>query len=658
MQCTSILSQYKQNAIFLDSKPITLHFNNSNLPLKFKALYFVHSLTEVSRVPYGDIVDLVSYTAGYRCNLDFFKGHTCDSGFSSFDKPIGPNAVFKRYDETSVISTECVGSFFDCVAIWVNQPIPEMRIVKVSTKCSLLISKGSGSNHDAYYTSGSTIAHDSINMTVYFNCPTTAYGKMIANDSHVFPETTYLVPYLEEGYLTRINGAWIPNVNLEVNSHGDHTYGLFSEHSYKYHLDNPVDIRKFSMEQYYSQISYTYTMDEPVLHIESLPACRPPALAWEAAYFAEDHTQGYFVWAGSKNQTLLPLNCTITCFSNEDRREFIMHNGLASIHLSGEVLCVYGLDGRKKKLMKSGIKHFSSVEPQMDEIMDKAASGTIIQDVAELVQEAGNFTYKLFVVVIIIYVLGPKYPIHALVIAFAIWKFNLVTAMSIHPGNIEGYGKTYFLVVHLCNLWKSTVASIMLTSFTALFLFVYTRNKSHLLTAILTSFAFFDKHPIIILMPSIFYFFDTYFIYLLETAEEATDSMMTRGNLYVTEMWSRLLLGSMVNKSPQYFANPIRYIKMKILQSIYMSSKPMRKKRFLTGRKHNVRNMEGIFFYEEEFQLISHILIKLTQQEISYIYRSALTLAHREPFDMHFLGKTGIRNKMIVEILRVMRQPP
>lgn len=337
----SCISSLSTQTIYY-SKEITLHFNGSSDDIKITEFVRESEFEEVARIPYGNIEDLIGYVDDYRCLLNIFRQSRCDAGFHEFEGKLGTNPVFRRFDESDFLNSNCPGSYMQCVALWHKPDAKYLQYVNIRSTCYIYVSIRN--QKPTRYRSGDTIELGSAEITFYFDCPLTEKSAL-ANETHLFIGTSDLTVDITHGYLSKYGDVWKPNANLQVKPLGDLNVEIFSDFSYDFVLPNPYLKSTYKRMPLIGLINYVSFSDAPSIEYEKLSACTT-MLSWSTGYQAETHSPSFIVYAVHENMTYdHSMNCTLQC-AYSDRRKvphfFNMINGVAHVYMQGIVLCDTG----------------------------------------------------------------------------------------------------------------------------------------------------------------------------------------------------------------------------------------------------------------------------------------------------------------------------
>lgn len=327
---------------FYYTKQLVLHFEGASNDVGITKFVRETEYIELSKVPYGNIEDIIGYASDYRCFLNILRQRNCDEGLHEFSGKLGPNPVFRRFDESDYLNSNCLGSYMQCVALWVKPDVKFLKYLSLESTCYLYISLRGGK--PTRYRSGDTINNGYVTITFYFDCPPSERFAL-ANDTHLFIGTNELTVDITHGYLSRFGDTWKPNANLQVKPLGNLNIELFSDFSYNFVLPNPFLKTQYSSMPLIGLINYITDSDIPVMEIEHLPPCYTK-MSWSVGYHAETHEPSFVVYA-LKNDTVYDhtTNCTLHCVYSDSKKNhhyFNMINGIAHVHMQGIVLCDTG----------------------------------------------------------------------------------------------------------------------------------------------------------------------------------------------------------------------------------------------------------------------------------------------------------------------------
>lgn len=647
LQFTSTF-EINQN-VFLDDRPITLHFTAGHHPtLVLEGLYKRYTFRKVSSYPVGDVRDIIDHTAGLRCTVAW-RQQSCDASFSSFEKPIGRNAVFFKYDHSDVLNSECgLGTYFECLAVWVKRDYPLIHKYEQSVTCLLRVYDGNSTN---YLASETSYNHGGLNISFGFACPGGDALYILGNGTHVYPRTPQYVSLFENGYVTRNTSGSFPNRVLEIEARGDLDFHLFSEHSYELEDSVSVSMQSLSYTRISGPVFYQYDQVIPVKTADSAPRCEAEKAASAPSFDASTLKKA---WAVVLSGPLMQRECVFHCWENKLFRSYPIVQFRGLLDTDQDLVCRMA-NGQRLSLPAQSLKDLNLVDTtEVHSSQTTGLSSSIKSTIVEVFGAGTSVVQKVLITATVVYILGPKYPI--LVAAFVAFYWNLLGTWAF-PFNDQDLEITLLATQGLSLKFESQFAALISTLITSYILVRNSRSKFMVLSAAL--FQLLDPcwftvtlHTLLVLSPYYTTALETWTANVTEKYETVTNSIH---QCHLMNYFG--FLSSKLEYKSYSFNIPIDYIQVKLLQALYGSPKKKRCYYKPTQERHNVRNMKGLFFYPQEYQQIRHIISTLRSEEISYIYYVQPTIAGREPFDLSFLNFLNWRHKVRNDILLAIHNP-
>lgn len=601
----------------------------------------------------GSMDQLINIKVGTKCYFNFFRQERCDIEYHEFEGVVPrKGAVFRKYDETSLLNSECgFGTFMTCVAIWVKDKFPKVELHNVASYC-ILTMRCSETGAYSRLQSGAQIQCGSVTMTFRFECPRTE-EQVLTNSTHIFRDIQVLESHLEHGYISKVDGIWQPNIRLELDNTGPSQFSARSDFSYEYTLPNAVRRGLYYNQPVEGLIEYTSILEQPITYMMSSAPCNR-TLRYASTHNAETHEHYFVVSMLGAPKSNCSLNCYDLNYDLNVRYTFQMVNGVAFVHLTGNVSCVWGFNkqtgipSKAIKLKQTRVQLFKEI-PQDHPMLAKGETSSISQwfsDAEDTVQKGFSYSKKVVVIILVAYVLGPKYPVAALVAIGVIWSTSVV---AIHPEmeltiaeNVLFLGATIG-VVHPG--WIPFL--LMLGSILLMLAKLRPDVKVTLPFAILCFFSVHDKWNFLILIAS--YCCRSVLVLIWSKIEDEAIPFMTKGSVAFSSIFRPVL--TLKSAGRIVVKNPVMFLTRKLLQVIHLQYVQPRRCREYPALRYSVSNLKDRIFFRVEYNLIQHILKDLTKEEIEDAYHVGLTVASREPFDLSFLDFLRWRSKIKEQII-------
>lgn len=630
-------------------------------------------VSNAGEMPIGNFDQLVSYATKEVCGG---TSSDCPKDLVDYQAQLGFKPLFLS-KESDTWTLGCAFRWYvECIAIWAKIGFHTLKIYEVKSEdCVATVNNQQVTNQQ-------DVIIDRMKATFFFQCTKLLAGKsFLGNDTHIYLDSEYQLHLLSNGFMSRENNQWFVNHHLTLDKKADKAFTFSSVFSYHYTPTHPVELSKFIRSDLTGLVTIVSDADLTLTNsVTNSPQCvsDTPILP---VYITDavDGSPGLGFKINAQQST-----CVLRCaWNNQSPTDVNCIHGFCKMP-SESVQCYLIKRGKNPKQEWRSIRleghakeHY--VKDDAINIGEDEGSSDFVTTLYKVFDKGSTLVITLGMMAGVIYLMGSTQPLFAIGFAILIWFYKPAIA-SPYDGEVFLAAMSVPTVVI-----QSTNPSVGIGQFFSLFM-IYRLlvNGERNFFAYLVAALYGVGYPLVGLV--VMYILTVHYeqcLMLTDYFQETLEPYMCSGNIDDMYSFKSYLevsnFGKIMNwfqslllrigylfekylmrprgfdleakavKLSLYWANPLKAIRTKILQSIYHDNYPSRRKAEIVRNK-NVRNMKNIFFFESEYNLLQPALIKLTPDEIFEVYNRKSTICGREPFDLDFLNHLKWRSSVYKEI--------